>query len=134
MVFQHQWHRAHTRVRIPAAHWMAKNCQVKPTVNNILRAGSIKVQICVQAISLADEAELRAKVAAKVMPTFSAPLPDKVRGVPSQRHCALVLGMPRRTLSQVDNILIKKHQQLTAGKKGVYWALAKCKKRYSTIN
>ena len=36
--------------------------------------------------------------------------------------------MPRRTLSQVDKILIEKRRQLTAGEKGVYWALAKRKK------
>ena len=34
----------------------------------------------------------------------------------------------------MDNILIAKRRQLTAGKKGVYWALAKHKKGYSTIN
>jgi hypothetical protein len=34
----------------------------------------------------------------------------------------------------VDRILIEKRRQLTAGKKGVYWALAKRKKGYSTIN
>ncbi len=38
--------------------------------------------------------------AAEVMPTFSAPLPEKMTGMPSQRDCACVLGMPRRTLSQ----------------------------------
>jgi len=34
----------------------------------------------------------------------------------------------------VDKILIEKRRQLTAGEKGVYWALAKRKKGYSTIN
>ena len=42
--------------------------------------------------------------------------------------------MPRVALTQVDKILIEKRWQLTAGKKGVYWALAKRKKGYSTIN
>ena len=37
-------------------------------------------------------------------------------------------------MSQVDKILIEKRWQLTTGEKGVYWALAKCKKGYSTIN
>jgi hypothetical protein len=37
-------------------------------------------------------------------------------------------------MSRLDKILIKKRQQLTAGKKGVYWALAKHKKGYFTIN
>ncbi len=31
----------------------------------------------------------------KVMLTFSAPLPDKVTGVPSQLHRARVVGMPQ---------------------------------------
>ncbi len=34
----------------------------------------------------------------------------------------------------MDRICTKKRRQLTAGKKGVYWALAKRKKGYSTIN
>ena len=34
----------------------------------------------------------------------------------------------------MGKILIKKRRQLTADEKGVYWALAKCKKGYSTIN
>ena len=42
--------------------------------------------------------------------------------------------MPRGTLSQVDKVLIKKHRQLTAGEKGIYWVIAKCKKGYFTIN
>jgi hypothetical protein len=73
----------------------------------------------VRAIRSNDEAQsrrdkLRANVtsgkhlAAEVMLTFSAPSPDKVRGVPSQRDCARVLGVPRGILSQVDKVLIKK--------------------------
>jgi len=50
-------------------------------------------------------------LAAEVMLTFSSPLPDKVRGVPSQHDCARVLGMQCRTLSRVDKILIEKRQQ-----------------------
>jgi len=74
------------------------------------------------------------RLAAEVMLTFSAPSPDKVRGVPSQRDRARVLGVPRATLSRLDKVLIKKRKQLTAEKKGVHWALAKRKKGYSTIN
>jgi hypothetical protein len=59
--------------------------------------------------------------------------PEKVVAAPSQRDCSQVLGVPRRTLSRVDALLIKKRQQLSAGKKGVYWALAKHKKGYSKI-
>ena len=55
------------------------------------------------------------RLVAKVMLTFSAPLLDKVRGVPSQRDQARVLGVPQQTLSQVDRILIEKHQQLDTG-------------------
>ena len=74
------------------------------------------------------------RLAAKVMLTFSAPLPDKVRGKPSQHCHARVFGMPQKTMSQVDRILIEKRRQLTAGKKAIYWALTKRKKGYSTIN
>ncbi len=73
-------------------------------------------------------------LAAEVMLTFSAPLPDKVRGVPSQRDCARVLGVSRKTMSQVNKALVEKRQLLTTREKGVYWALAKRKKGYSTIN
>ncbi len=45
-----------------------------------------------------------------------------------------MLGVPRRTLSQVDKLLIEKRRQLTFCKKGVYWALAIRKEGYSTIN
>ncbi len=34
----------------------------------------------------------------------------------------------------MDRILIKKRWQLTGSEKGIYWAFAKCKKGYSTIN
>jgi hypothetical protein len=39
------------------------------------------------------------RIAAEVLLTFSAPLPDKVRGVPIQCDCARVLGMPPQTLT-----------------------------------
>ena len=69
-------------------------------------------------------------VAAKVMLTFSTPLPENAAGVPTLHDCARVLGVPHTTLSQ--EILIKKCRQLTAGEKGIYWALTKRKKGYST--
>ena len=69
-----------------------------------------------------------------VMLTFSAPSPGKVRGVLSQRHCARGFGLSQRTMSRVDKVLIEKCRQLSVDKKGIFWALAKCKKRYSTIN
>ena len=74
------------------------------------------------------------RLAAEVMLTLSAPLPDKVRGVPSQRDPAWVLGVQRATKTQVDKVLIEKRQQLTAHEKGIYWALVKRKKGYSTVN
>ena len=74
------------------------------------------------------------RLAAKVVLTFSAPSPDKVCCVSSQHCRAQVLGMPHGALSRVDRILIKKRRQLIVGKKGVYWALAKHKKGYSTNN
>ena len=73
-------------------------------------------------------------LAAEVMLTFSAPSPDKVRGVPSLRDRARVLGVPIATLPRLDKVLIEKRKQLTAEEKGVHWALAKRKKGYSTIN
>jgi hypothetical protein len=45
-----------------------------------------------------------------------------------------VLEVPQQTLSQVDRIFTENCRQLTTGEKGVYWALAKRKKGYSTIN
>jgi hypothetical protein len=46
--------------------------------------------------------------AAKVMLTFSTPLPEKVAAVPSQHDCACVLGVPRMTMTRVDTLLIEK--------------------------
>jgi hypothetical protein len=69
--------------------------------------------------------------AAKVMLTISAPLLEKVTGVPSQCDCAHVLGMPQSTLATREMALIEKRKQLSTSKKGIFWALAKCKKRYS---
>ncbi len=72
--------------------------------------------------------------AVEVMLTFSAPLPLKMTLVPSQRDCARVLGVPQSTLATREKALIKKRRQLSAGKKGIFWALAKRKKGYSKIN
>jgi hypothetical protein len=72
--------------------------------------------------------------AAKVMLTFSTPLPVKVTGVPSQRDCAHVLGIPQSTLAKREKAIIKKRQQLSTGKADIFWALAKRKKGYSKIN
>jgi hypothetical protein len=70
----------------------------------------------------------------KVMLTFSTALPDKVTGMPSQRQHACELGMPCSTLSQRENVLIEKCLQPSAGKKGIFWVLVKCKKGYSKID
>ena len=69
----------------------------------------------------------------EVMHAFSRPLPEKTVGAPRHHDYAPVLGMPQSTISRMDALLIEKHRQLSAGKKGIYWALAKCKKGYSTI-
>jgi hypothetical protein len=68
--------------------------------------------------------------------TFSAPSPQKMTVVPmpSRRERARCLGVPSLTLARVDASLIKKRQQLTAGEKGVHWALSKRKKGYSNID
>jgi hypothetical protein len=71
--------------------------------------------------------------ALKVMLTFSAPSPKKMTLVPSQRDCACVLGVPQSTLATREKALIKKRRQLSSGKIGIFWALAKRKKGYSKI-
>ncbi len=70
----------------------------------------------------------------KVILTFSAPLPEKVKGVPSQCDCARVLGIPQSTLATKEQALIEKCQQLSTGKAGIFWALSKRKKGYSKID
>jgi hypothetical protein len=72
--------------------------------------------------------------ATKVMLIFSAPSPEKVTSVPSQHDCARVLGMPQSTLVTRERAFIEKCQQLSAIKRGIFWALAKCKKGYSKID
>ncbi len=71
--------------------------------------------------------------AVEVMLLFSAHSLLKMTLVPSQRDCARVLGMPQSTLATREKALIKKRRQLSAGKKGIFWALAKCKKGYSKL-
>ncbi len=72
--------------------------------------------------------------AVKVMLTFSAPSSEKMTLVPSQRYCAGVLGMPQSTLATREKALIEKRRQVSASEKGIFWALAKCKKGYSKID
>ncbi len=48
--------------------------------------------------------------AVKVMLTFSAPLPEKMTLVPSQRDCACVLGVPQSTLATREKALIEKRR------------------------
>jgi hypothetical protein len=68
------------------------------------------------------------------MLTFSAQLPEKVKGVPSQSDCACVLGIPHSTLAKKEKALIEKRQQLSTRKAGIFWVLSKCKKGYSKID
>jgi hypothetical protein len=75
----------------------------------------------------------------EVILTFSAPSPtrqstNRETVVPSQRDRARLLGIPRSTLQRVDGAMITKRQQLTSGERGIYWALAKTKRGYSTIS
>ncbi len=46
--------------------------------------------------------------AAKVILTFSTPLPEKVKGVSSQHDRSRVLCIPQSTLAQKEKALIKK--------------------------
>ena len=48
--------------------------------------------------------------AVEVMLTFSAPLPEKMTLVPSQRDCARVLGVPQSTLATREKALIEKRR------------------------
>ncbi len=72
--------------------------------------------------------------AIEVMLTFSAPLPEKMSLVPSQRDHARVLGVPQSTLATREKALIEKCQQLSTSEKGIFWALAERKKGYSKID
>jgi hypothetical protein len=77
--------------------------------------------------------------ATKVVMSFSAPSPtrpstNRETVVPSQRDRAKLFRIPRSTLQRVDGAMITKRQQLTAGEWGIYWALAKTKRGYSTIS
>jgi hypothetical protein len=70
--------------------------------------------------------------AVKVALTFSAPLPDKGLGIPSMCNSAMVLGVPFSTLQCIEKSVMEKCHQLTFGKKGIHWAMARRKKGYST--
>jgi hypothetical protein len=77
--------------------------------------------------------------ATKVVMSFSAPSPtrpstNRETVIPSQHDCAKLFRIPRSTLQRVDGAMITKRQQLTAGEWGIYWALAKTKRGYSTIS
>jgi hypothetical protein len=56
--------------------------------------------------------------------TFMAPSPGKKDGVPSERECARVMGVPRTTLQHVHKKGTEKRRLLTAGETGVYWSRA----------
>jgi hypothetical protein len=72
--------------------------------------------------------------ATKVVLTCTAPLPNRVPVIPSQCKCACLLGIVPATLNHVNHVMIKKRQQLIAGERGIYWAIAKGKKEYSKIS
>jgi hypothetical protein len=65
----------------------------------------------------------------KVVISFSAPSPtqpstNRETVFPSQRDGAKLFRIPCSTLQHVDSAMITKRQQLTAGERGIYWALA----------
>jgi hypothetical protein len=66
--------------------------------------------------------------------TFSAPSPNKTADTPSMSDRARIMGVPSSTLHCVEKSIIEKRHQLTAAERGIYWALSKHKKGYSTIN
>ena len=77
--------------------------------------------------------------ATKVVMLFSAPSPtrpstNRETVIPSQHDCAKLFRIPRSTLQYVDGAMITKRQQLMAGERGIYWALAKTKRGYLTIS
>jgi hypothetical protein len=72
--------------------------------------------------------------AVEVVLAFSAPSPQKTTGVPNRRDCAHALGVPPSTLARMDAHLIEKRWQLTAGKRGVHWALSKRKRGFSKVD
>jgi hypothetical protein len=80
-----------------------------------------------------DNATYEKRDAAEVMMTFTAPSPDKTVGIPSEGERTCIIGVPRTTLQRIQKHVMEKRRQLTAGERGVYWALAKRKKGYSKI-
>ncbi len=72
--------------------------------------------------------------AVKVVLTFSAPSPNKTADAPSMHDRTRIMGVLSSMLHCVKKSVIKKQRQLMAAERGIYWALLKCKKGYSTIN
>lgn len=72
--------------------------------------------------------------AVEVMLTFCAPSPDKAASAPSILDRAQIIGVPKSTLHRVEKKIIEKRRQLTAGERGIHWAMAKRKKGYSKID
>jgi hypothetical protein len=72
--------------------------------------------------------------AIEVVLTFSVPSPNKTADTPSMCDRACIMGVPYSTLQSVKKSVIEKRRQLTAAVRGIYWALSKRKKSYSTIN
>jgi len=76
--------------------------------------------------------------ATEVVISLSAPSPtrpstNRETVVPSQCDRAKLFRIPHSTLQRVDGAMITKRQQLTAGERGIYWALAKKKRGYLII-
>jgi hypothetical protein len=71
--------------------------------------------------------------AAEAVFTFTAPSPDKMVGIPSERERARVMGVPRTTLQRIHKKGTKKRRQLTARERDVYWSRAQRRKGYIRI-
>jgi hypothetical protein len=166
-----------TERRSSAAKKMEKMRKVKPAIDQILKAGSVKDQaavlhavinhhdlaaarelaginlskdittakyVCEQSTRMLGWARssknahgktsCKKRDAAKVVLTFTAPLPNGGENVPSRHKRACLLGIAPLMLDQLDNAMIQKRQQLTDRERGDHWALTKAKKGYSTIS
>ncbi len=72
--------------------------------------------------------------AIEIVLIFNAPSLNKTADTPSMRDHTCIMGVPYSTLQRVEKSVIKKRCQLVAAEQGIYWALSKCKKGFSTIN
>jgi hypothetical protein len=111
---------------------------------NLRKEQATTKYVCEQSVQMLEHAHSSKNVhgkamrdkhhAAKVVLLFTAPSPNRVSVVSSQRKCACLIEIASSTLDFVNNRMIKKREQLTAGERRIYWAIAKGKKGYSKIS